>query len=64
MLIAHIGAMDCFARGLRIAAEVIQQGLMDRLVKVSKSVCATAFRLVYRQTHSIESASSGNSVLN
>lgn len=33
MLLAHIGAMDCFARGLRIAAEIIEQGIMDRLVK-------------------------------
>lgn len=35
MLIAHIGAMDCFARGLRIAAAIIEDGVMDQAIKVS-----------------------------
>ena len=33
MFIAHIGAMDTFARGLRIAAKIIEEGKIDGLVK-------------------------------
>jgi len=33
MFIAHIGAMDCFARGLRIAARIIEDGTMNKLVE-------------------------------
>jgi len=33
MFIAHIGAMDTFARGLRNAAKIIEEGVMDNLVK-------------------------------
>eukprot|EP01119_Soliformovum_irregulare_P001129 TRINITY_DN10838_c0_g1_i1.p1 TRINITY_DN10838_c0_g1~~TRINITY_DN10838_c0_g1_i1.p1 ORF type:complete len:441 (-),score=130.01 TRINITY_DN10838_c0_g1_i1:31-1167(-) len=32
MFIAHIGAMDCFARGLRIAAQIIQDGKLNGMV--------------------------------
>lgn len=35
MLIAHIGAMDCFARGLRIAVNIIEDGILDKAVRVS-----------------------------
>lgn len=34
MLISHIGAMDCFARGLRKAADVIKDGILDKAIKV------------------------------
>ena len=30
---AHVGGMDAFARGLRIAAEIRKEGLIDRFVK-------------------------------
>jgi xylose isomerase len=30
---AHIGGMDCFARGLKIAAKVIREGRIDKLVR-------------------------------
>jgi len=33
MFIAHIGAMDAFSRGLKIAANIIQEGVMAKLVK-------------------------------
>jgi len=33
MFIAHIGSMDCFAKGLRNAARLIEQGQLDQLVK-------------------------------
>ncbi len=29
---AHIGGMDCFARGLKIAAKIIREGRIDKLV--------------------------------
>lgn len=29
---AHIGGMDCFARGLKIAAKIIREGRVDKLV--------------------------------
>eukprot|EP01115_Flamella_aegyptia_P006332 TRINITY_DN2660_c0_g1_i1.p1 TRINITY_DN2660_c0_g1~~TRINITY_DN2660_c0_g1_i1.p1 ORF type:complete len:147 (-),score=60.22 TRINITY_DN2660_c0_g1_i1:68-508(-) len=32
MFIAHIGAMDTFARGLRIAAKIMSEGTMDKMV--------------------------------
>lgn len=32
LFIAHIGAMDCFARGLRIAAKIIQEGEYQKLI--------------------------------
>lgn len=34
IVIAHVAAMDCFARGLRNAAAIIQDGVMDKLKKV------------------------------
>lgn len=33
MFIAHIGAMDSFARGLKNAAKLIEDGTLDSLVK-------------------------------
>merc|ERR1711871_1208241 len=33
MFIAHIGSMDCFAKGLRNAARIIKQGKLDEMVK-------------------------------
>jgi len=33
MFIAHIGSMDCFAKGLRNAARLVEQGQLDQLVK-------------------------------
>jgi len=33
IFIAHIGAMDCFARGLRNAANLIHKGTIDKLIK-------------------------------
>jgi len=33
MFIAHIGAMDTFARGLKIAAHVIEDNILPKLVK-------------------------------
>jgi xylose isomerase len=35
MFIAHIGAMDTFARGLKYAARIIEEGVLDDAVKVS-----------------------------
>ena len=35
MFIAHIGAMDTFARGLRAAAQLIEDGVMKKMVDVS-----------------------------
>ena len=34
MFISHIGAMDCFARGLRCAAELVAEGAMAKMVQV------------------------------
>ena len=34
LFIAHIGAMDSFARGLRNAAKIVQDGIMDSHLKV------------------------------
>lgn len=34
LFIAHIGAMDAFARGLRNAVRIIEDGLMAGMVKV------------------------------
>ena len=34
MLIAHVGAMDCFAKALRIVAKIKQDGVMDKLKQV------------------------------
>ncbi|KAI8485439.1 hypothetical protein Bbelb_368020 [Branchiostoma belcheri] len=33
MFISHVGAMDAFARGLKSAAKVLQEGVLTRLVK-------------------------------
>lgn len=33
LFVAHIGAMDCFARGLRNAAKIVQDGLFDKHIK-------------------------------
>lgn len=33
MFVGHIGAMDSFARGLRIAAEMKTEGLLSGMVK-------------------------------
>ena len=35
MFIAHVGAMDTFARGLRSAAQLIEEGVMKKMVEVS-----------------------------
>ena len=34
MFISHIGAMDSFARGLKIAAKIKEEGVMAKHVKV------------------------------
>ena len=34
MFISHIGAMDSFARGLKVAAKLKEEGVMDKHVKV------------------------------
>lgn len=34
LFIAHIGAMDAFARGLRNAVRIIEEGLLAGMVKV------------------------------
>lgn len=34
LFIAHIGAMDSFARGLRNAAKIIEDGIMSKHLKV------------------------------
>ena len=34
LFIAHIGAMDSFARGLRNAAKIVQDGILDCHLKV------------------------------
>ncbi len=44
LFIAHIGAMDAFARGLRNAVRVIEDGLIAGMVKVSVCVCVCIFR--------------------
>ena len=41
LFIAHIGAMDTFARGLRIAATMIQDGIMDRMIQQRYSTFET-----------------------
>merc|ERR1711918_6496 len=41
MFIAHIGSMDCFAKGLRNAARLIEQGELDQLVKDRYSTWST-----------------------
>jgi len=33
MFISHIGAMDCFARGLRNASEIIKDGQFEKMLK-------------------------------
>ena len=33
LFIAHIGAMDAFARGLRIAARMKEEGLFAKMIK-------------------------------
>lgn len=34
MFISHVGAMDCFARGLRCAAKLVAEGAMAKMVQV------------------------------
>ena len=34
MLISHVGAMDCFAKALRIAAKIKQDGVLDQMKQV------------------------------
>ena len=34
MFVAHIGAMDTFARGLRNAVRMVEEGILDGFVKV------------------------------
>lgn len=34
LFIAHIGAMDAFARGLRNAVRIIEEGFLDGMLKV------------------------------
>jgi len=34
------GAMDCFARGLRSAVKIVEDGLFDRHVKVCSFLCS------------------------
>ncbi len=36
LFIAHIGAMDSFARGLRNAAKIVQDGILDSHLKVAQ----------------------------
>jgi len=37
MLISHVGAMDCFAKALRIAAKIKQDGVLDKMKQVSRT---------------------------
>lgn len=37
MFIAHIGAMDCFARGLRVAAALKTKGTLENMIKLRYS---------------------------
>lgn len=43
LFIAHIGAMDAFARGLRNAVRIVEDGLMAAMVKVCLRVLAYTF---------------------
>ncbi len=36
LFIAHIGAMDSFARGLRNAAKIVEDGIMAKHLKVKR----------------------------
>ena len=38
MFVSHIGAMDSFARGLKIAAKIKEEGVMAKHVKVVHGV--------------------------
>lgn len=38
LFIAHIGAMDAFARGLRNAAKIIKEGVMQNMLQVTHIV--------------------------
>ena len=38
LFIGHIGAMDTFARGLKNAAKIIEDGLLKKAVEVWKTV--------------------------
>jgi xylose isomerase len=49
LFIAHIGAMDSFARGLRNAARMIEEGVLKRIVEVtSKTLLNESVYLIYR----------------
>merc|ERR1719231_1369395 len=41
MFLAHIGSMDCFAKGLRNAARLIESGTLDNMVKERYSSWST-----------------------
>ena len=36
LFIAHIGAMDSFARGLRNAAKIVEDGIMAKYLQVKR----------------------------
>lgn len=44
LFIAHIGAMDAFARGLRNAAKIFEEGVMQNMLRV---IIVTAINGVY-----------------
>lgn len=37
LFIAHVGAMDAFARGLRNAVRIIEEGVITSMVKVMRN---------------------------
>lgn len=45
LFIAHIAAMDAFARGLRNAVRMVEDGIMAGMVKVSMQPPSTASQL-------------------
>ena len=42
LFIAHIGAMDAFARGLRNAVRLVEEGLLPGMVKVRQPVMVSS----------------------
>jgi len=43
IFLGHIGAMDCFARGLRIAAKIFSDGMLEKFLKERYSGYETGF---------------------
>ena len=52
LFIAHIGAMDTFARALRIASQIVSEGVMADLLKVnllSRLTSNISYLFIYKQ---------------